>query len=82
MIQQEVRSEAQYVDHGYYATGYPPESAQDTPSRSQPLPPIAQEPSTRLGEQAENVDQLKIEPQSTVEAQNFSAPYMEWDATR
>jgi len=39
-------------------------------------------PMTEPGEEAENIDQGVIEPTPTVQQRKFSAPEMEWDATK
>lgn len=39
-------------------------------------------PFTEIGEAVENIDQGIVEPTPTVEQRKFSAPNMEWDATR
>ncbi|KAF2020384.1 glycosyltransferase family 8 protein [Aaosphaeria arxii CBS 175.79] len=46
-------------------------------------PPTSTEaPLTEPGDLAENIDQGIVEPTPTVELRKFSAPQMEWDATR
>jgi glycogenin glucosyltransferase len=58
------------------------------PSMTQPPAPVevptstVEEPFTEPVEQAEAIDQGIIEPAPTVEQRRFSAPQMEWDATR
>ena len=79
MVRREVNGERD--EPAYYATGYPSETTQPAP------PPEAQSntteaPFTEPGEEGENIDQGRVEPLPTVEARRFSAPYMEWDATR
>jgi glycogenin glucosyltransferase len=75
----------------YYATGYPVDTTRPAPPPGE-LPqdnhhaqhqagtatPLMTEP----GEPAENIDQGRVEPTPTVEQRRFSAPHMEWDATR
>lgn len=39
-------------------------------------------PFTESGEPAEMIDQGIVEPTPTVEQRRFSAPHMEWDATK
>jgi glycogenin glucosyltransferase len=43
---------------------------------------ITEAPMTEPGEEAENIDQGVIEPTPTVQQRKFSAPEMEWDATK
>lgn len=86
-IQQEVKSETRSPDQGYYATGYPVESTQPAPAPQPPSPSEApvtttESPFTEPGEDAKNIDQGRIESQPTIELRRFSAPHMEWDATR
>ena len=67
-----------------HATGYP---AGHT-IQSHPQPPPESEgtstgaPFTETGEAAENIAQGLTEPTPTVEVRRFSAPHIEWDATR
>ncbi len=61
-------------DHGYYATGYPVDATRPAPTPEAPF--------TEPGEHAENLDRGIVEPTSTADARKFSAPFMEWDATR
>ncbi|PPJ55772.1 hypothetical protein CBER1_01563 [Cercospora berteroae] len=37
---------------------------------------------TEPGERVENIDQGRVQPAPTIEQRKFSAPHMEWDATR
>lgn len=53
-----------------------PPTASDAPAGS------AEEPLTDPMEPAESIDQGFTEPQPTVEQRRFSAPHMEWDATK
>lgn len=80
-VQQQVKQEAHPAQETYSAAGYPAQSTGPAP------PPEAQavstEPSfTERGEEAENIDQGLQEPMPTVQVRKFSAPHMEWDATR
>lgn len=90
------RSEPQYSTGSYSATGYPAGITQPAPP-PQELPQSeggnashhAQDPSgtatplmTEPGEPAENIDHGYVQPTPTVEQRRFSAPHMEWDATR
>lgn len=66
-----------------------PEGTEDHPA---PVPNIVVEPEAPIttteapmtdpGEVAENIDQGVLEPTPTVEQRKFSAPEMEWDATK
>ncbi|KAL5116434.1 glycogenin glucosyltransferase [Pleosporales sp. CAS-2024a] len=51
---------------------------------TQPVPPVTttEPPMTETQEAAENTDQGVLEPTSTMEQRSFSAPEMEWDATK
>ena len=44
--------------------------------------PTTEQPLSDPGEPAENIDQGVVEPTPTVEQRKFSAPEMEWDATK
>ncbi|EMD00567.1 glycosyltransferase family 8 protein [Baudoinia panamericana UAMH 10762] len=80
-VQEQVRQETQPA---YYATGYPVESTQPAPAPSYEAPPMVTEvPMTEPAQPvAEALDQGHIEPTPTVHQRKFSAPQMEWDATR
>jgi glycogenin len=88
VIQREVRSDPS--EPAYSSAGYPVDSTSPAPppQQSQPSPPSdvpatnTEIPFTEPGEEAENYDQGYLEPQPTVEVRRFSAPHMEWDATR
>ena len=58
------------MESNYSSSGYPVESTS------------TEVPFTEPDEPAENIDQGRVEPQPTVEERKFSAPYMDWDATR
>jgi glycogenin glucosyltransferase len=45
-------------------------------------PATTEQPLSEPGDLAENIDQGVVEPTPTVEQQKFSAPEMEWDATK
>ncbi|KAF2024950.1 nucleotide-diphospho-sugar transferase [Setomelanomma holmii] len=47
-----------------------------------PVSTTAEAPMTEAGEGAENIDQGVIEPTPTTEKRKFSAPEVEWDATK
>lgn len=71
-VQQQVKQEAHPQQESYSTTGYPAEE-----------PAVSTEaPFTEPGEPAENIDQGLQEPIPTVQVRKFSAPHMEWDATR
>jgi glycogenin len=46
------------------------------------IPTTTEQPLSEPGELAENIDQGVVEPTPTVELRKFTAPQMEWDATR
>jgi glycogenin glucosyltransferase len=80
-------------DTAYYATGYPVETTRPAPSpdrlpktqtqhHAQHQPGTATPLMTERGEPAEEIEQGHVEPTPTVEQRRFSAPHMEWDATR
>lgn len=81
-IHQQVKDEPHPPpQENYSAAGYPTESTGPAP------PPEAQAvsteaPFTEPGEAAENIDQGLVGPTPTVQVRKFSAPHMEWDATR
>ncbi|KAK3697668.1 glycogenin glucosyltransferase [Vermiconidia calcicola] len=87
-VQQEVKSKKESDDRGYYATGYPSESTQPAPPPTTPASPpkkpatTIEIPFTEPGEATENIDQGVVKPHPTTEMRRFSAPHMEWDATR
>lgn len=87
-IQREVKSDQPRPEENYSAAGYPVEAIQSASQPAQPAPPhevpaiTTEAPLTEPGEPAENIDQGYVEPQPTVEVRKFSAPHMEWDATR
>lgn len=81
-VQAQVKTESPNTGDVYYATGYPVEITQGAPP-----PPEATVNSTEVlltepGEPAENIEQGVVEPTPTMEVRRFSAPQMEWDATR
>lgn len=78
-VRREVRSSSE--SDGYYATGYPKDSTQPAPPH-EGATTATEVPFTEAGEQAENIGQGRTEPTPTVEVRKFSAPHMEWDATR
>ncbi|KAI5369817.1 putative glycosyl transferase, family 8, nucleotide-diphospho-sugar transferase [Septoria linicola] len=61
----------------YYASGYPASSTQDQHATGTATPLM-----TEPGEPVENIDQGRVQPAPTSEQRRFSAPHMEWDATR
>ncbi|KAK5173758.1 glycogenin glucosyltransferase [Saxophila tyrrhenica] len=82
-VQNEVGRYQQPVEGSYAATGYPMESKMANSAS----PPEAQATTTEMpftepGEDAENIAQGRIEPPQTADMRRFSAPHMEWDATR
>jgi glycogenin glucosyltransferase len=92
-IQQYVVGEATDVHYGFAPedriaapppTEIAPHIATTVYSESAPeIPSITIEPPfTEPGETAENLEQGATEPTPTVEQRRFSAPQMEWDATR
>ncbi|WPG98501.1 Hypothetical protein R9X50_00129200 [Acrodontium crateriforme] len=58
----------------YYASGYPLDSTGPAPPPELPL--------TEPVDELENITRGLVEPTPTVEQRKFSAPHMEWDATR
>lgn len=64
------------------------ESTHSSNQHEQPAPPpeapstSTEQPFTDPGERSENIDQGKEEPVPTQEQRRFSAPHMDWDATR
>lgn len=81
-VQAQVTSEPQSTGDVYYATGYPVEIAQGAPPPPEATVNSTEMPFTEPGEPAENIEQGIVEPAPTVEVRKFSAPHMEWDATR
>ena len=81
VVQQEVKGEADSADHGYYATGYPLAPTQPAPPPEAPAT-STEAPFTDPGEAAEDINQGRVVPPPTTEVRRFSAPHMEWDATR
>jgi len=73
-VHQEVKEHPDRREEAYYATGYPIDSIQPA------APP--EMPFTEPGEQGELIGQGIVEPTPTIEQRRFSAPHMEWDATR
>jgi len=71
-IQEQVKGEANAAQESYASAGYPEETPLTT----------TEAPFTDPGEEAENIDQGITQPQPTIEVRRFSAPHMEWDATR
>jgi glycogenin glucosyltransferase len=57
-------------------------TAAEEHSRSSALPTTTEPPMTEPGEKAENIDQGVTEPIPTEQQRRFSAPGMEWDATK
>ncbi|CAK4028414.1 glycosyltransferase family 8 [Lecanosticta acicola] len=71
------------------ATGYPIQTTEPAPSpfessiqKAESGQPHATPLMTERGEPAENLDQGFVVPAPTLEQRRFSAPHMEWDATR
>jgi len=81
-VEAQVKAETQREPDVYYATGYPVEIAQGAPPPPEATVNTTELPFTEPGEPAENISQGIIEPPPTVEVRKFSAPHMEWDATR
>lgn len=90
-----IRQEVKTGTHsdGYYATGYPMDV--NNPAHAAPAvitapyaPPaqataVTTEPSfTEPTQRAEAIEQGLIQPVPTAQQRKFSAPYMDWDATR
>ncbi|KAK5125414.1 hypothetical protein LTR85_000523 [Meristemomyces frigidus] len=74
-VRQEVKGEADSRDQGYSAAGY---SSQSTIAPAT----TTEAPFTEPTNQAEALHQGLVEPTPTVQQRKFSAPSMEWDATR
>jgi glycogenin glucosyltransferase len=81
-VQAQVKSESQSASDVYYATGYPVEIARGAPPPPEAIVNTTELPFTEPGEPAENISQGIVEPAPTVEVRKFTAPHMEWDATR
>lgn len=84
-VRDEVGRHQQPEEPKYYAIGYPIESTPPAAAPQLPAGPpstATEIPFSEPGEEAENIDQGNIEPTPTVEVRRFSAPHMEWDATR
>jgi glycogenin glucosyltransferase len=81
-VQAQVKSESHEASDVYYATGYPVEIARGAPPPPEAVVNTTELPFTEPGEPAENISQGIVEPPPTVEVRKFSAPHMEWDATR
>ncbi|KAF2742753.1 glycosyltransferase family 8 protein [Sporormia fimetaria CBS 119925] len=71
------RSEGQHMQPSQLYTPSP-----NTIKDSGSPPATAEAPFTEPGEPSENIDHGVVEPVSTVQQRRFSAPQMEWDATR
>ncbi|GAB7366686.1 hypothetical protein MBLNU230_g0644t1 [Neophaeotheca triangularis] len=80
LAQSEVKGESQSADNAYSAAGtsISPHSSL-TPEASLNT---TEAPLTDLSEPVEQLEQGLIEPTPTVEQRKFSAPQVEWDATR
>ncbi|KAF2718294.1 glycosyltransferase family 8 protein [Polychaeton citri CBS 116435] len=80
----------QHQEASLAATGYPldtpaaPAPSQHSDSHPPPeaLATTTEAPFTEPGERAEEIQHGNIEPTPTVQQRRFSAPMMEWDATR
>lgn len=81
-VQAQVKVESPKTGDVYYATGYPVEMPQGAPPPPEAKINSTEAPFTEPGEPAENIDQGIVEPPPTIEVRQFSAPQMEWDATR
>jgi glycogenin glucosyltransferase len=92
-IQRHVVGEATDVHYGFapeerIAAPPPTEIASSIPAPIAPQPALdipkitIEPPFTEPGEAAENIEHGVTEPTPTVEQRRFSAPQMEWDATR
>jgi glycogenin glucosyltransferase len=70
--------------NGAQSTEHLPSSAPTPNIDIEPEAPVTttEAPMTEPGEVAENIDQGVTEPTPTVEQRKFSAPEMEWDATK
>lgn len=88
--QQNVSSSTSASTTTHAAMGYPIDTTQPAPppqsdASHHQAPDMAGSttpPMTEPGEPAENIDQGHTEPTPTTEQRRFSAPHMEWDATR
>ncbi|KAF2729183.1 nucleotide-diphospho-sugar transferase [Polyplosphaeria fusca] len=77
-VQQHVKGESTSADFGTSSTQHMVPSI----AVSGPEATTAELPLSEPGEPVENIDQGILEPTPTVEQRKFSAPHMEWDATR
>lgn len=77
-VREEVGKHQAPEQPAYYAAGYPVAMTQP----SEPTTTATEIPFSEPGEEAENIDQGHTEPMPTVEVRRFSAPHMDWDATR
>lgn len=80
-IQQQVKQDPHPQQENYSTSGYPAESTGPAPPPEAPAV-STEAPFTEPGEVVENIDQGLQEPIPTVQVRKFSAPHMEWDATR
>ncbi|KAK4984874.1 glycogenin glucosyltransferase [Elasticomyces elasticus] len=82
-VQSQVKGEAISADHGYSYTTLsqpmPEHAVQPEPGFSHMT---ADQPFTDPGEMVESIERGVIEPTPTAQVRRFSAPHMEWDATR
>lgn len=67
-----------------WITSAPGEGTTSVPTIVEPEAPVitTEPPMTEPGEAAENIDQGLAEPTPTVQQRKFSAPLLEWDATK
>lgn len=78
----------QHVQGQTTSADFGPSAAQDITSVpaivvvEEPPPTATEVPFSEPGELAENIDQGVVEPTPTSQQRKFSAPVMEWDATR
>ncbi|PVH96754.1 glycosyltransferase family 8 protein [Periconia macrospinosa] len=89
VVQQHAQGETKSADA---STASPQPSIPSEPQPPVSQPPVpevvvepeisAEQPFSEPGEAAENIDQGVIEPTPTAEQRRFSAPQMEWDATK
>ncbi|PSN67661.1 nucleotide-diphospho-sugar transferase [Corynespora cassiicola Philippines] len=80
-VQQHVQGETTSTDFG---TSSIQQLAPEQPDLVEPEAPTTttEVPLSEPGEVVENIDQGVVEPTPTAEQRRFSAPHMEWDATR
>ena len=79
-VQQHVHGESTNVSHGYVQMErVEPVTQVQAPEAP---PERTEEPLTASLAPAENVDLCPIEPVPTAQQRQWSAPHMEWDATR